>query len=151
MSVVLPMAALRERIDARGLHIDNAKACAAALQAGRHLILTSPNPERALACAEAFASVAVEAGLALGALTLSGNAARLLTLNEVVSDAFKDDFWLIVSRADADAVERTATYIVHRRPSEHWRAVVVTSCSPRRLLGERMLRSGRLFAVFEIS
>lgn len=151
MAIALSVSAIREKIDARGLRFDQAEICAAALMAGRHVVLVSGYPERALAFAEAFAGVALEAGISLGTLTLSGESAHLLTPTDVVAPGFRDDFWLIVSRADSAAVEHIAAHIKERAPATNWRALLIATHPMRRLIQRAIARSSRHFALIEVT
>jgi hypothetical protein len=97
-------------------------------------MLVSSHPDRALAFAEALASAASEESASLGTVTLSGEAARLLTPTELLAPDLRDDFWLIVSRADGSAMERIGVYAKQVHSSKSWRTLIVSALPARATL-----------------
>jgi hypothetical protein len=124
----------------RGLNIRPATAASAtaALNAGGHVALVSRDRpmEVTLAFAELLADCAVIQNLCLGLLSLHGTASALVRVNDLITERFLGDLWLVLGYPSAHALSR-ALYEVrtegHDRP---WRLIVATS---ERVLNEAAL------------
>jgi hypothetical protein len=146
MATVLPLGALREKARIRGVLVDAVATCAAALAAGRNVLLLDESIEHGMALAEAIAGTACDAGICLGVLTLPGSASLLLTPSNVVVERFVDDLWLIVRAADSGVITRVADYSERRRLDAGWRAILVSGEPLNTILAQTDARTRRRFA-----
>jgi hypothetical protein len=146
MATLLPPDALREKARVRGVLVEAVATCAAALGAGRNVLLLAASVERGIALAEAIAGTACEAGICLGVLTLPGRASLLLGPPDVVAEQFVDDVWLIVREADSEVIARVADYSERPRLDAGWRAILVSSEPLKTILAQTDARTRRRFA-----
>ena len=151
MALVLPPELLREKARVRGALLSVLEVCAAALVSGRNVLIIDDGIEQGVAIAEAIIGTACESGACLGSLMLSERSSKLLSIEEVVQEPLREDFWLLVRGADSSATARVANYSRPGRLDYGWRAILVSRGPLSRVISETDARTRRGFACVDLA
>jgi hypothetical protein len=120
-----------------------------ALKVGRHPVVVG-EPARADAFVEVLGDAATDCGICLGTLGLTGATAGLLSPSDVLMNGFRNDFWLILRRADAASLERLVQYLTIARPPRSWHFIGTSVMASGGLLRELSPAGKRRIAVIEL-
>jgi hypothetical protein len=105
---------------------------------------------RAEAFAEVLGDEATDCGLCLGTLGLTGGFAGLLLPSDVLVNGFRNDFWIILRRADAVSLERLVQYLTMARPPRSWHFIGTSMMASSSLLRGLSPAGKRRVAVVEV-
>jgi hypothetical protein len=153
VTIELPVEAVRKANQERRTSLSerSLSSSVSSLIVGRHLVLIAETTHSGLALAETISDVAAETGLCYGSLILGPDAARLLSLEDVIAYELRYDFWLIAQATDPAAINRVDTYIAEAPPAGSWRAIIVTDVGYGEALRGLASDSRQRFAFVDVS
>ena len=123
---------VRDRLAERGIQIapQPVSSAIAALNTGKHLavVCKTETAERALAFAEVLADSAAFARICIGWLYLHEATAALVRVDDLLTEPFQGDIWVVLGNASSAAISRTIDEIRERNhDATTARLLVVTS------------------------
>ena len=129
MAAGLSATEIQRRAALRGVGVSSSaiSAAVAALGIGKHLVLTGPNADQADALAELIADEALDSGLSVGTLIMTGVTSALLGPQDLISANFRNDIWLILRLADEVSLGRLVEYLTAYDVSPSWRFLATSS------------------------
>jgi hypothetical protein len=143
--------ALHQRARARGIGLGDAVLNAlASLKARKNLLLFGETIDLADAVAELITDEAADAGLCYGTLILPPATVALISLEHILVDHFRSDFWLVLRRADVLSLRRIVDYLRKDR-AESPQRLLATTVNPPRVLGGLTPEARRQLALIEVS
>jgi hypothetical protein len=142
--------ALRERAVARKLTIADPLTATviASLKIGKHLLIAGPSPDSAEMVAELIADTAADSGVAYGTVTITSRTASLLSLSDLLAPSFREDFWIVLRRAEPVGLRRIIDQISDGRGP---RLIAATAMCPRALVAPLSPAGRRALALVDLT
>ena len=126
-------------------------AAVAALQIGKHLVLTGPNPDQTDALAELITDEALDSGVSIGTFITTGVTSALLGPRDLLSESFRSDIWVVLRSADDLSLRRFIDDLAADEISTNWRFLAVPSASARSFLAALSPAARRVFALISVN